>query len=75
MNSNEKYLEILNEYGTYEAFLLNHNTTHSETTQHNKKEPNTWSEIILHIIMSHDANSSSEILEKLEELYNPPTKS
>jgi hypothetical protein len=40
-----------------------------------RSEPTTWKEIILHIIMSHDASSSSEILDKLEELYNPPTKS
>jgi hypothetical protein len=43
--------------------------------QPDEKEPTTWKEIILHIIMSHDASSSSEILDKLEELYNPPTKS
>jgi hypothetical protein len=39
-----------------------------------EKEPTTWKEIILHIIMSHDASSSSEILDKLEELYSPPVR-
>jgi hypothetical protein len=30
MNSNDKWQEILDEYGTYEAFLQNHRATHGE---------------------------------------------
>jgi hypothetical protein len=71
MNSNDKWQEILDEYGTYEAFLQNHRATHGEMM---RSEPTTWKEIILHIIMSHDASSSSEILDKLEELYSPPVR-
>ena len=74
MNSNDKWQEILDEYGTYEAFLQNHRATHGEMMRSDEKVPSTWKEIILHIIMSQDASSSSEILDKLEELYNPPVR-
>ena len=74
MNSNDKWQEILDEYGTYEAFLQNHRATHGEIMQSDEKVPTTSKEIILHIIMSHDASSSSEILDKLEELYSPPVR-
>jgi hypothetical protein len=30
MNSNDKWQEILDEYGTYDAFLQNHRATHGE---------------------------------------------
>jgi hypothetical protein len=37
MNSNDKWQEILDEYGTYEAFLQNHRATHGEMMQVMKK--------------------------------------
>jgi hypothetical protein len=37
MNSNDKWQEILDEYGTYEAFLQNHRATHGEMMRVMKK--------------------------------------
>ncbi len=76
MNSNEKYIEILDEYGTWDNYTAAYKAWANKT--HGPPKPSklaTWSDIIKDIIINHDASSSSEILEKLEELYNPPTKS
>jgi len=72
MNSNEKYQEILDEYGTFEAYKAVHRAL-SPKDMEPWTPPTTWSEIILDIILHHDASSAGEILDKLEELYNPPT--
>jgi hypothetical protein len=37
MNSNDKWQEILDEYGTYEAFLQNHRATHGEMMRSDEK--------------------------------------
>ena len=71
MNSNEKYQEILDEYGTFEAYKEAQRALRPEEISVTK-EPTTWREIILDIILHHDADSSSEVLDKLEELYHPP---
>ena len=71
MNSNEKYQEILDEYGTFEKYLEVHRASFPKDIS--KAIPTTWSEIILDIILHHDAYDSGNVLDKLEELYNPPT--
>ena len=71
MNSNEKWQEILDEYGTFEKYQEVRRASYPKDVL--KATPTTWSEIILDIILHHDASSAGEILDKLEELYNPPT--
>ena len=71
MNSNEKYQEILDEYGTFEKYLEVHRASFPKDIP--KAIPTTWSEIILDMILHHDADKAGDILDKLEELYNPPT--
>ena len=71
MNSHEKWQEILDEYGTFEKYQEVRRASYPKDIP--KATPTTWSEIILDIILHHDASSAGEILDKLEELYNPPT--
>ena len=73
MNSNEKYQEIEDEYGTFEAYKAVHRAL-SPKDMEPWTPPIIWSEIILDIILHHDADSSSEVLDKLEELYHPPDR-
>lgn len=69
MNSNEKYLEILDEYGTWKNY-----TIHKFPKTYLNEQCETWEELIRNILYTTESDSMAEVLEILRNKYSVPIR-